>query len=109
MKCRKCNKPYKTVDINIGEETLKLGPFPTCDCAVMEYDVIEKKKKIAKLLDQSNIYKARWDDTLKGFDWLPAYDKVKKIYVDYLKNLEKAHQLSSITLLTAMSGLRDEL
>ena len=67
---------------------MKLGPFPTCDCAVMEYDVLEKKKTIVKLLDQSNIFKARWNDTLKGFDWLPAYDKVKKIYVDYLKNLE---------------------
>lgn len=89
IKCKKCGKPYKKLEVKLVDDIMKLGPFSTCDCASQIYDEKMKKLTIAKLLHESNIYKARWEDTLTDFEWEPEYARVKKIFSSYLNNLEE--------------------
>ncbi len=87
--CKECGKPYKELTVKLIEDVLKFGPFPTCNCMSDAYDKEKKDRAITALLHESNIYKARWTDTLEGFKWEPEYDRVKKNFTDYLKNLEE--------------------
>lgn len=87
-RCKECGKPYKHLEVKLVGDIMQLGPLSTCDCASRAYDKVMKERTISRLLEGSNIASARWGDTLEDFDWKPEYDRVKKIYINYLENLE---------------------
>lgn len=87
-KCPVCGRPYKPLTVKLVDDPMTLV-FPACNCGADKYDKDQKRRTIGHLLYNSNIYKTRWNDDLSDFQWTSAYDTVKKIFYDYLNNLEE--------------------
>lgn len=83
-----CGKPYRPLTVTLNDDPVTMV-FPACNCGADQHDAEQKRKAIGTLLYQSNIYKDRWTDDLKDFEWTSSYKHVRGIFNDYMRNLEE--------------------